>query len=160
MERVTKIFSRNFGRSVWQCSGKGERLGYERSGFDLEVRYSLFLIATLSITSQCQCLKNGSDRFRRGNLRRRHMISNDIVKAKKQLCKISHVKLSILERELQNKQQQKNVSCAAKQQQLQHQIVSGTLIYVNCQSSAFCDNAYFNLCVLFIFRTYQYGVAF
>ena len=99
MERVTKIFSRNFGRSVWLCSGKGERLGYERSGFDLELRYSLFLIATLSITSQCQCLKNGSDRFRKGNLPRRHMISNDIVKAKKQLCKISHVKLSILERE-------------------------------------------------------------
>ena len=155
MERVTKIFSRNFGRSVWQCSGKGERLGYERSGFDLESRYFLFLIATLSITSQCQCLKNRSDRFRKGNLPRRHTISNDIVKAKKQLCKISHVKLSILERESNRTNNKKNVSCAAKQLQLQHQIVNGTLIYVNCQSYAFCQNAYFNLCVLFIFSTYQ-----
>ena len=41
---------RNFWGSEWLCSGKGERLGYDRSGFDPGLRSSFFLIETLSIT--------------------------------------------------------------------------------------------------------------
>ena len=46
---------------VQYCSGKGERLEYERSGFEVQVR----AIETISITGQkfSKCLKNGSDRF-------------------------------------------------------------------------------------------------
>ena len=45
---VLKFFL-NFGRSAWQCCGKGERdSGYQRSGFDPELRSSFFLIETLS----------------------------------------------------------------------------------------------------------------
>ena len=53
------------------CSGKGERLGYERSGFDPGLRSSFFLIETLSITGQkvSKCFRNDSDRLRKGNLR-------------------------------------------------------------------------------------------
>ena len=44
------------GRLVWKCSGKGDRLGYEMSGFDPGLRSSLFLTEKLSITGQ-KCLK-------------------------------------------------------------------------------------------------------
>ena len=41
---------------MWQCSDKGERLGYEGSGFeawfDPRSRFSFFFIETLSITGQ------------------------------------------------------------------------------------------------------------
>ena len=37
---------------MWYCSGKGERLGQGRSGFDAGLRSSFFLIETLSITGQ------------------------------------------------------------------------------------------------------------
>ena len=43
------------GRLVWKCSGKGDRLGYEMSGFDPGLRSSLFLTEKLSITGQ-KCL--------------------------------------------------------------------------------------------------------
>ena len=52
------------GRLVWKCSGKGDRLGYEMSGFDPGLRSSLFLTEKLSITGQ-KCLKNGSNFLRR-----------------------------------------------------------------------------------------------
>ena len=57
---------------MWQCSGKGERLGQGRSGFDPGLRSSFFLIETLSITGEkfSKCLKNGSERLRKGKLRR------------------------------------------------------------------------------------------
>ena len=35
-----------------QCSGKAERSGYERSGFYPGLRFSFFLIETLSITGE------------------------------------------------------------------------------------------------------------
>ena len=50
-----------------QCSDKGERLGYEGSGFearfDPRSRFSFFFIETLSITGQkfSKCRKNGRD---------------------------------------------------------------------------------------------------
>ena len=54
--------------TVTRCSGKGERLGYmegpgSRYGFDPELRFSFFLIQTLSITGQknFKYPKNGSD---------------------------------------------------------------------------------------------------
>ena len=59
-----------------QCSNKGERLGYEGSGsgpgLTLVCDFLSFFIKTLSITGQkfSKCLKNGSDRLRRGQLRR------------------------------------------------------------------------------------------
>ena len=64
-----KIFV-NFAGSVLYCRGKGERLGYERPGFDPGLQSSFFLIETLSITDQkfSKCLKNGSDRLRKGQL--------------------------------------------------------------------------------------------
>jgi len=66
-----KIFL-NFGGSVLLCSGKGERLGYERSRFDPGLQSSFFFIETLSITDQkfSKCLKNGSDCLRKGQLTR------------------------------------------------------------------------------------------
>ena len=50
---------------MWLCSGKRERLGYKRSGFDPTVTIFFLLIETFSITSQ-----NGSERLRNGNLQR------------------------------------------------------------------------------------------
>ena len=45
---------RNFGCSVWYCSGKGEKLGYEGSWFvsrfEPTLRFSFFFIETLSVT--------------------------------------------------------------------------------------------------------------
>ena len=35
---VYVLFWGNFAGSVWLCSGKGERLGYETSGFEVQVR--------------------------------------------------------------------------------------------------------------------------
>ena len=32
------IFFRNFAGSLWQCSGKRKRFGYEKSGFEVQVR--------------------------------------------------------------------------------------------------------------------------
>ena len=42
---------------MWQCShcGKGERLGYKRSGFDPGLRFSFFIIEKLSITGYDNC---------------------------------------------------------------------------------------------------------
>ena len=56
---------------MWKCSGKEKSQGYERSGFDPELPFSFFLIKTLSIKGQkfSKCLKNGSDRLRKGQLR-------------------------------------------------------------------------------------------
>ena len=58
---------------MWWCSAKGEWLGDERSGFDPWLRSSFVFIETLSTTGQkfSKCLKNGSDRLRKGNLSRR-----------------------------------------------------------------------------------------
>ena len=48
---VLKFFAILAGR--WTCSGKGERLGYERSGFDSGLRSISFSVAkVLSITVQ------------------------------------------------------------------------------------------------------------
>ena len=54
---------------MWWCSAKGECLGDERSGLDP----CFFFIETISIAGQkfSKCLKNGSDRLRKGNLSRR-----------------------------------------------------------------------------------------
>ena len=45
-----------------------------RSRFDPGLQFSFFLIETLPITGQksSKCLKNGSDRLRKGQLHRRH----------------------------------------------------------------------------------------
>ena len=70
------LFGGNFGGSVWQCSGKGEIVAYERFEFEVQVRpwvaICFLLIEKLSITGQkfSKCLKNGSDRLRKGQLRR------------------------------------------------------------------------------------------
>ena len=64
-------FSEFWQVGVGKCSGKEKSQGYERSGFEPELRFSFFLIKTLSIKGQkfSKCLKNGSDRLRRGQLR-------------------------------------------------------------------------------------------
>ena len=68
MYSLRKTVFRNFGRSLWKCSVKEERQGYERSGFDPGLRFSFFLIKTLSIKAQkfSKCLKNASDPLRKG----------------------------------------------------------------------------------------------
>jgi len=59
---------------VWLFSGKGERVGYEGSGFELQVRpwVAIFFLfhSNTFITGQkfSKCLKNGSDRLRKGHL--------------------------------------------------------------------------------------------
>ena len=68
-----------FGILVRRCGNVvvGERLGYERSGFEVQVRpcvaifFLFYWIEMISITGQkfCKCLKNGSDRLRKGLLR-------------------------------------------------------------------------------------------
>ena len=64
---------RNFGCSVWYCSGKGEKLGYEGSGFeswfDPTLRFSFFFIETLSVTGQkfLKCLKIVATVYERDN---------------------------------------------------------------------------------------------
>ena len=50
------------------CGTKGSG---SRSRFDVGMRFSFFLIETVSITGQkfSECLKNGSDRLPKGQLR-------------------------------------------------------------------------------------------
>ena len=73
---------------MW-CSGKGERLGYERFGFDPAGLLSFFfLMETLSITDQTfsKWLKKGSDRLRKGNLHHRpDTEENSRIKKKRRL---------------------------------------------------------------------------
>ena len=60
-----------FGILAGRCgSGKEERLGQERSGIDPWLRFSFFLMETISITGQnvFRCLQNGRDRLQKGNL--------------------------------------------------------------------------------------------
>ena len=49
-----------------------------RSGFDPGLRFSFFLLETLSITGQkvFKCRKNSSDRLRKGQRQRRHTALN------------------------------------------------------------------------------------
>ena len=47
-----------------------------------------FLFNRKTLNNRSKCLQNCSDRSRKGNLPRLHMKSNDVVKAKTQLCKI------------------------------------------------------------------------
>ena len=54
---------------------KGEGEEYERSGFDPALRFSLFLIKTDS-QKFSKCLKNGSDRLRKGQLLLSHSQTN------------------------------------------------------------------------------------
>ena len=76
MATIVKLLECLAANPRWS-SGKASRIVYKRSGFeawfDPKFQPSFFLLETLSITSQkfSKCRKNGIDRLRNGNLRRR-----------------------------------------------------------------------------------------
>ena len=88
-----------FGILAGRCGNTGERQGYERSWSNPGLRFSFFLKETLSITGQkfSKCLKNGSDRLRKGQLPRTESLlkRNNMPGALSVVVRLSDTKLVI-----------------------------------------------------------------
>ena len=69
-------WSNNLDIKVVSCSGRGERLGHEiKTRRPMVVMFFLFNRNTLNNRQKIsKCLKNGSDRLRKGNLRQLFII--------------------------------------------------------------------------------------